>query len=680
MDKQSTHQKKPIVPTHPHPTKTSVKSPVHQEDDLQGAIGNRQMGLLMETHPHIHPSSLNATMVGEMPMLGGMMPVSQGRIQRQPLFGGLSQEMRLENATLALPATGALVQRKLTLGTPGDMYEQEAERVARQVVDEIHSTPSRVQNAQSEEERIPAGGEAGRVQRQITVRSAGDAGGELSSEWEGQLQRAKSGGQPLSPSVKEPMERAFGADFGGVRVHTGAQADGLEIGAVGGKYEPEADRVAAQDLDRQYAPVIAQPTQEQLVQRQESTKNDIKDLAENAVQNVQEERKPSNQTGLPDELKAGVENLSGYSLDDVRVHYNSPKPAQLQALAYTQGTEIHVAPGQEKHIPHEAWHVVQQMQGRVKPTMQMKGVKINDDEGLEREANVMGYLANIAATRESVQYGLTDCQMKSHAVLQGLFLGKFIKTLAIMWSLFSHGDTRFFNDGYGKLLKKMNPDGIIGKIGNEYSSLWTLLENSETDIYVEDGPTSFEPNGKLGPTLYFKGHLLSSLYKGITDIQRGDESHAIGEEFGDHLAMVTHELRHAADSVIEGKELVGEKGTSAPEKKTLNVIKTEFNAWASEALANKESGKGNKTLLNDWKKTQKSMLKTWKTCKNASQTNEVIARYIRYVERNIKKFDELGNAPSPRLWHEQNKDMVWVLMFEQKNRVWPTDSDVKEDL
>ncbi|NES68972.1 MAG: DUF4157 domain-containing protein, partial [Okeania sp. SIO2D1] len=99
----------------------------------------------------------------------------------------------------------------------------------------------------------------------------------------------------------------------------------------------------------------------------------------------------SNQTGLPDNLKAGVENLSGYSLDNVKVHYNSPKPAQLQALAYTQGTDIHVAPGQEKHLPHETWHVVQQMQGRVKPTMQMKdNVNINDDVSLEKEADVMG--------------------------------------------------------------------------------------------------------------------------------------------------------------------------------------------------------------------------------------------------------------------------------------------------
>jgi hypothetical protein len=75
-------------------------------------------------------------------------------------------------------------------------------------------------------------------------------------------------------------------------------------------------------------------------------------------------------------------------MDDVRVHYNSAKPAQLQALAYTQGTDIHVAPGQEKHLPHEAWHVVQQKQGRVQPTMQLQGVNINDNEGLEKEADV----------------------------------------------------------------------------------------------------------------------------------------------------------------------------------------------------------------------------------------------------------------------------------------------------
>ena len=100
---------------------------------------------------------------------------------------------------------------------------------------------------------------------------------------------------------------------------------------------------------------------------------------------------PPNRTGLPDRLKAGIEHLSGMSMDGVEVHYNSPQPANLNALAYAQGTDIHVAPGQEQHLPHEAWHIVQQAQGRVKPTMQMKdGVPVNDDNALEREADLMG--------------------------------------------------------------------------------------------------------------------------------------------------------------------------------------------------------------------------------------------------------------------------------------------------
>ncbi|ELR72013.1 hypothetical protein C900_02008 [Fulvivirga imtechensis AK7] len=112
-----------------------------------------------------------------------------------------------------------------------------------------------------------------------------------------------------------------------------------------------------------------------------------------------------NNTGLPDHLKTGIENLSGYSMDDVKVHYNSDKPSQLQAHAYAQGTEIHVASGQEKHLPHEAWHVVQQKQGRVKPTTQMTGgVKVNDNPGLEKEADVMGQKAMKMKARDTSDF------------------------------------------------------------------------------------------------------------------------------------------------------------------------------------------------------------------------------------------------------------------------------------
>lgn len=101
------------------------------------------------------------------------------------------------------------------------------------------------------------------------------------------------------------------------------------------------------------------------------------------------QRKP-NQTGLSDNLKSGIESLSGTDISDVKVHYNSPKPAQLNAHAYAQGTDIHVASGQEKHVPHEAWHVVQQKQGRVQPTTSVNGAQVNDNPALEKEADVMG--------------------------------------------------------------------------------------------------------------------------------------------------------------------------------------------------------------------------------------------------------------------------------------------------
>src|SRR5688500_8047953 len=102
--------------------------------------------------------------------------------------------------------------------------------------------------------------------------------------------------------------------------------------------------------------------------------------------------------GLPEGLRTVMEAMSGFSLADVVVHRNSAEPARLGAAAFTKGDQIHVAPGQERHIPHEAWHVVQQKQGRVRPTLQMKGAGISDDPALEEEANRMGARAADAET------------------------------------------------------------------------------------------------------------------------------------------------------------------------------------------------------------------------------------------------------------------------------------------
>lgn len=110
-----------------------------------------------------------------------------------------------------------------------------------------------------------------------------------------------------------------------------------------------------------------------------------------AFRQVQPEahRQEPNRTGMPDRLKAGIETLSGIDMSDVRVHANSALPAQLNALAYTQGNQIYMGPGQERHLPHEAWHVVQQAQGRVRATRPLKGLRLNDHAGLEAEASTM---------------------------------------------------------------------------------------------------------------------------------------------------------------------------------------------------------------------------------------------------------------------------------------------------
>ena len=112
-------------------------------------------------------------------------------------------------------------------------------------------------------------------------------------------------------------------------------------------------------------------------------------------------------SGLPAPLKAGIECLSGLAMDDVRVHRNSAEPAKLGALAYAQGSDIHLGPGQERHLPHEAWHVVQQKQGRVAATAQLKGAAVNDSPALEAEADAMGAKALAAAGADPAGVGAT---------------------------------------------------------------------------------------------------------------------------------------------------------------------------------------------------------------------------------------------------------------------------------
>ncbi len=138
---------------------------------------------------------------------------------------------------------------------------------------------------------------------------------------------------------------------------------------------------------------------------------------------------PASHGGLPENLRSGIEALSGIDMSGVRVHRNSSKPAALQAHAYAQGQDIHLGPGQEKHLPHEAWHVVQQAQGRVRPTVQMEaGVPVNDAAGLEREADKMGAQAaqvKASASALAAPRSVSSLRLQSSAPAQRLRIGRF---------------------------------------------------------------------------------------------------------------------------------------------------------------------------------------------------------------------------------------------------------------
>lgn len=113
---------------------------------------------------------------------------------------------------------------------------------------------------------------------------------------------------------------------------------------------------------------------------------------------VQLKSAADNLTGMPDDVKGGMEQAMGADFSDVRIHANSSKAPEVNALAYTQGNDIHFAPGQFKPdtnsgqelLGHELAHVEQQKQGRVQATTEVNGMPVNDDHGLEAEADRMG--------------------------------------------------------------------------------------------------------------------------------------------------------------------------------------------------------------------------------------------------------------------------------------------------
>jgi len=259
------------------------------------------------------------------------------RSNSSPVNRILYLQRTIGNQAVQRMVRSGVLQAKLSIGQPGDVYEQEADRVADAVI------------------RMPEPG----VQRQVDE-----------EEEEEETLQTKPLANQITPLVQVQRQEE--------------------------PEEEEEETLQAKPLAEEITPLVQrqiEPEEEEELQMQPMEEEELMQgkFASGLADTLQTKPEASqNNTGMPDHLKSGLEKLSSMNLSSVRVHHNSSKPAQLNALAYTQGQDIHVGPGQEKHLPHEGWHAVQQMQGRVNPMMQANGVSINDDADLEREADVMG--------------------------------------------------------------------------------------------------------------------------------------------------------------------------------------------------------------------------------------------------------------------------------------------------
>ncbi|WP_392532148.1 DUF4157 domain-containing protein [Nostoc sp. C117] len=335
-------------------------------------------------------------------------------------------------------------QTKLTVNQPGDIYEQEADTVAKEVMVRL----GQPLNYQS-------------IQRQ-----------EMPEEEEWQM-------KPLASSITPVVQREEIAE---------SESEELQMSSLV-QHQAKGGMAAIPDLEASI----------------------------NQAKGGGEAHRP-NQTGLSDNLKAGIESLSGIAMDDVKVHYNSAKPAKIQALAYTQGKDIYVASGQEKHLPHEAWHVVQQKQGRVEPSIQMKGIYANVDLMLEKEADIMGEKANnlssvesrLPSTSQSAHSSELLGQPLQNRTIQGAPVRQFI-----CGSIGSNPPTL---DALINTSAKASPSTIANQLADSSPAFAKLRGTADTEVnntFGKEGGVEYKDKPKKG------GGTSAAYYKdGVTYFDR----------------------------------------------------------------------------------------------------------------------------------------------------------------
>ena len=195
-------------------------------DELHDLVGNQALGHQIKSQNHFNQTTDSSPNL----LFRQISTANNCSIQRQPLFRGLSHEL------IGNGQQGSLVQAKLTINQPDDRYEEEADRVAAEVVKQIHAPVSQpvarakttqnkglIQKAVSSPGTVARGMSATPQVETVIQRLQEQAS---APNLDASIQQARGTGESLG-AAQTSMEKAFGADFSGVRIHHNSKSDRL---------------------------------------------------------------------------------------------------------------------------------------------------------------------------------------------------------------------------------------------------------------------------------------------------------------------------------------------------------------------------------------------------------------------------------------------------------------------
>jgi len=214
--------------------RVNKKTKVRQEHDSQSNIQiQKQAEELSNVQTHDYSPLENITCrIGDNACAAKHVSF----LQRTGLFHPMNESRRVQSLLRLQQQYGNrfvqrviaqhAIQTKLTIGQPGDIYEQEADRVAEQVMRMPEPEVQR-QPEEEEEELQMVQKQPQEEEEEMQMKELPGQNSEVAPKLESRINALRGGGQPLPVSTRSSFEQSFGYDFSQVRVHTDAEADNL---------------------------------------------------------------------------------------------------------------------------------------------------------------------------------------------------------------------------------------------------------------------------------------------------------------------------------------------------------------------------------------------------------------------------------------------------------------------